>query len=422
MEPTLNVYGWVVLVSLLGFWALGLVMRWLDRRNFARQRPPGLERVYDEEQYARARSYTGVRSRFGALVATFDLIVLLAFWGLGGFGWLDETVRSLADRWFGGHPIAIGLGFVGALGVGQALLALPFQVWSTFVIEERFGFNRTTLRTFVVDLIKGALVGVVLGTPLLAAVLAFFHYGGPQAWLWAWLFVTVFVVAVQYVVPTWIMPLFNKFEPLEDGELRERLTEYAEEVEFPLQEVFVIDGSRRSNKANAFFTGFGKRKRIALFDTLVESHTVPELLAVLAHEVGHYKKKHLVIGMALSIVQTGFMLWLFGTAIRQEGLFRAFGVGQPSVWAGMVFFGLLMAPLGLVLGPLASYISRRHEFQADRWAVETTGHAKELVSALLKLSTDNLAHPTPHPLRVAMEYSHPPLLVRIGAIEELEPS
>ena len=296
------------------------------------------------------------------------------------------------------------------------LIDLPFRYHSTFVIDERFGFNKTTRRTFWLDALKGLALGVVLGTPLLAAILFFFERAGARAWLWCWGITALFTLVVQLLAPTWIFPLFNKFKPLEEGELRRAVLAYAAKVQFPLEGLFVIDGSRRSTKANAFFTGFGKRKRVALFDTLVAQHPVEELVAVVAHEIGHYKKGHILQGLVLAILQSGVVFYLLSLFLGRAELFAAFGVAQPSTHAGLIFFSLLYTPLELVLSLGMQAFSRRNEFQADAYARATTGEAERLVSALKGLSADSLANLTPHPLYVTLHHSHPPLVERIRAL------
>ena len=354
------------------------------------------------------------RTLFGLVHDLVSLTTLLGFWQLGGFGWLDRLSRGAELG-----PIPTGLLFVGALVVGSTALGLPFQLYSTFVIEERFGFNRTTGRTFVLERVKGLALGVVLGGGLLAAVLFFFEWAGPLAWLWCWGAVTVFALTAQFVAPTWIMPLFNRFNPLDGGDLKDALLDYARSAEFPLDGIWVIDGSRRSAKANAFFTGFGSRKRIALFDTLIEKQTTPELVAIVAHEVGHYKRRHILKGMALSVAHTGALFWLLSLFLDQQGLFDAFSVSEPSVHAGLVFFGLIFTPIELVLSVLVNLMSRRYEFEADAFAADTTGSAEPMITALKKLSADSLANLTPHPLQVFLHHSHPPVLQRITALRAL---
>jgi STE24 endopeptidase len=264
---------------------------------------------------------------------------------------------------------------------------------------------------------KGVLLAILLGTPLLAGVLAFFEYAGPNAWWYCWIAVTLYMLGVQFIAPTWIMPLFNKFTPLEDGELKSAILNYAGSINFPIENVYVMDGSRRSSKSNAFFTGFGRHRRIVLFDTLIRQHTVGELLAVLAHEMGHYKKKHILQSMVLGILQMGVMLYLLSVFISYQGLFDAFYMPHKSVYAGLIFFGMLFSPLGFFIGIFMQMLSRRNETEADRFSVETTGAPDAMAAALKKLSMHNLSNLLPHPLYVFLNYSHPPVLERIKAIQ-----
>ena len=407
----MNIYAWVVLVALLGELALSVVTSLLNVRAMSPTVPDEFRPTFNDETYARSQAYTRTRTRFGLAHEAVSLIVLLLFWQLGGFGWLDQLCRGV-----GLGLIPTGLLFIGTLVVGSTLVGLPFQIYSTFVIEERFGFNRTTGRTFVLDRLKGLALGAVLGGALLAAVLFFFDWAGPLAWLWCWGAVTGFMLTAQFVAPTWIMPLFNTFSRLDSGELKEALLDYARSTRFPLDGISVIDGSRRSAKANAFFTGFGSRKRIALFDTLIEKQTTSELVAIVAHEVGHYKRRHILKGLALSLAHTAALFWLLSLFLDRPGLFDAFAVAEPSVHAGLVFFGLLFTPIELVLSVLVNSYSRRHEFEADAFAADTTGSAEPLVTALKKLSADSLANLTPHPLQVFLHHSHPPVLQRIAAL------
>ena len=296
------------------------------------------------------------------------------------------------------------------------MITLPFSIYHTFVIEERFGFNRTTPRTFLVDSIKGLGLAALLGAPLLSGMLALFEYAGYHAWIYCWIAVTVFSLILQYVAPTWIMPLFNKFTPLEPGELKEAILNYARSVNFPIKNVFVMDGSKRSSKSNAFFTGFGRNKRIALFDTLIEKHTVPELIAVLAHEIGHHKKKHILQGTIINIIHTGVLFFVLSIFLSSPGLYDAFYMGQQSIYSGILFFGLLYTPLEMMLSVIMHALSRKNEYEADRFAAETIQHPQHLIEALKKLHAGNLSNLMPHPFYVFLNYSHPPLLQRIRAI------
>ncbi len=407
----MNAYAWIILFAVLAEYLLNLVGNRLNLSSLEPGLPSEFQDSYDDAKYAKSQEYTRVKTRFGMLVTTIDLAVLLVFWLAGGFAWLDVWTRG-----FELGEITTGLLFIAVLGVAAKLLSLPSSLYSTFVIEQRFGFNRMTLRTFWMDELKGLALTLLIGGPLLAAILWLFGTLGDTAWLWCWAVTTAFTLVAMFVAPTWIMPLFNKFTPLEDGELRRAILDYAGSVSFPLEGIFVIDGSKRSSKANAFFTGFGKNKRIALYDTLIEGQSTQELVAVVAHEIGHYKRKHILKSLGLGLAHFGVLFWLLSFFLQSEGLFAAFGVTEPSVHAGLLFFTLLFTPIELVLSILMSMFSRKNEFEADAFAAETTSHPEELISALKKLSLENLSNLTPHPFYVWLHYSHPPVMQRIDAL------
>jgi STE24 endopeptidase len=300
----------------------------------------------------------------------------------------------------------------------KAILSLPFAIYHTFVIEERFGFNKTKIKTFVADIAKGLSLAVLLGGPLLAGILWFFSVAGDHAWWLCWIGVSLFMLAVQFVAPTWIMPIFNKFTPLENSPLRTAIFDYARGIQFPLENVFVMDGSRRSTKPNSFFTGFGKHKRIVLFDTLIKDHTDDELVSVLAHEVGHYKKKHTLSGTILSLLQMGLMLYILSLFIGNPVLSQALGATEGSFHMGVLAFMLLYSPLSMVLGLIMNAVSRKNEFTADRYAGEHYD-PEPLKKALKKLSVNHLSNLTPHPVYVFFHYSHPPLLQRLKALDKI---
>lgn len=412
----MNIYAVIILVALVVNYLVDLISDMLNLRALRQPLPEEFRDVFDESKYQKAQEYTRVRTRFGLLTSTVSLLILLTFWFAGGFNWVDQFVRE-----FGYGTIVTGLLFVGILILVQSIISLPFSIYSTFVIEERFGFNKTRPATFAADRLKGLALTILLGGPLLAGVIAIFEYLGAQAWIYAWIVVILFTLFVQFIAPTWIMPLFNKFTPLENGELKQAILRYAEKVSFPLRGIYKIDGSRRSSKSNAFFTGFGRNKRIALFDTLIENHSVRELVAVLAHEIGHYKKKHIPKNMIISFLHTGVMLWLLSLFIRVPGLHEAFFMEDISVYAGLLFFGLLYSPIEMILSVVMQVFSRKHEFEADRYAADTTGDPESMVSVLKKLSADNLSNLTPHPFHVFLNYSHPPVLQRIRAIRAGQP-
>ncbi|MFV1980262.1 MAG: M48 family metallopeptidase [Rhodothermia bacterium] len=407
----MNLVGWIVLAALVIDYVLGLVATVLNLRALDPILPADFADSYDEDEYRRSQLYTREKSRLGLVSDTAGLVALLGFWFVGGFEVVDQLARSL-----GYGEIVTGIIFILSLVILQSILGLPFSIYRTFILEKRFEFNKTTAATFVADLVKSLTLGAVIGVPLLAIVLAIFVYGGPLAWLYCWIVLVLFMLVMQYLAPTLIMPLFNKFETLEDGPLRTAILGYAEGAEFPLNNVFRMDGSKRSAKSNAFFTGFGKNKRVVLFDTLIEQHEPDEIVAIVAHEVGHYKKRHIIQGMLVSVAHSGLMLYLLSLVLSSSELYEAFFVTHPSIHTGFVFFGLLFSPVEMLLSIGMNAWSRRNEFEADRFAISTTGGSSALVKAMKKLSTSNLANLTPHPLYVRLYYSHPPMIERIGAM------
>ncbi|MEO5714240.1 MAG: M48 family metallopeptidase [Luteolibacter sp.] len=405
----------IILVGLFVLWKLEFAATLLNLKAFPESVPKGFEDVMDSEKLDKARAYLRAHAQFGIIESTASLAVMLIFWSLGGFGWLDGWARSL-----GHSEVVTGLIFLTVLLVGQSLVGIPFSIYDTFVIEEKFGFNRSTFATFVMDRIKGMILGAIIGLPLAAAVLWIFG-NVPNAWLWAWVTVTAFQLILTYLAPSLIMPLFNKFTPMPDGDLKNAIEALGVKCGFPLTGVFVMDGSKRSTKANAFFTGLGKQKKIALFDTLVDKSTQPELIGVLAHEIGHYRCGHIKQRLVVGIVQMAVIFFLLGLATDPDGkfarlLFDAFGVKQISPHAGLVFFSILLEPVSKLLSVAANAWSRKHEFEADAYAAKVTGDGEALGDALKKLSADHLSHPSPAALRVWLDYSHPPLLQRLEAL------
>jgi len=407
----MNTVAWIIAASLLGEYILGLIADALNFRTLSRPLPREFDGLFDSGAYAKSQEYTKARTMFGMWSAAWNVALVLAFWFAGGFERLDSLVRG-----WGMGTIPSGLAYIGILLICRGLLTLPWSLYSTFVIEERFGFNKTTAGTYVTDLLKGFGLAVVLGGPLLCAVLWLFEDAGTWAWFYCWMTTVLFTLTVQFVAPAWIMPLFNKFTPLEEGELRERIVSFAESVKFSLRNVFVIDGSKRSGKSNAFFTGFGKNKRIALFDTLIRQHTVDELVAVLAHEIGHYKMRHILQGMIISILHSGIVLYVFSLLLDRKELYDAFLMSRQSLYAGLIFCGMLVSPVEFVISLFLHALSRKNEFSADRFAADTTGRPSIMVDALKKLSLNNLSHLTPHSFYVFLNYSHTPVLERIRAL------
>jgi len=404
----MNIIGFIILSTLIFEFSLNLIADILNLKVLSEKLPEEFQDVYDAKTYRKSQAYMRVNTRFGWITSIFDLSIMLFFWFSGGFQFLDVIVRN-----WNHHAIWNGLIYIGFLMFFRTVLSLPFNIYATFVIEERFGFNKTTPATYIKDLFKELALSIIIGGPLLAGILAFFQYGGNLAWLYCWIATTIFSLIIQFIAPTWIMPLFNKFTPLEEGELRNQITTYAKSVNYPLAGVFVMDGSRRSTKSNAFFTGFGKNKRIALFDTLISKHTIKEIVAILAHEIGHFKKKHILINMAIGIIHTGIIFFLISLFLTQKILFEAFYVQEMSVYTGLLFFGMLYSPVELILSLFMNILSRKNEYQADNFAAGTMGESIHLITALKKLSVNNLSNLTPHPFYVFLTYSHPPLMKRI---------
>ncbi len=403
------------LAALLGvviLYHLELITALLNLAQFRKALPAPLRALYDDDKLERCREYHLRGTQVDIAQDSLMLAALLAFWLAGGFGWLHGWALSLKLNavWTGVVTLAV-------LFFSRHLLALPFSLWQTFRVESEFGFNRTTPTTFIADQLKSLLLLAVLGLPLLALVLWFFE---TQKWAaaWAWLSVAAFSLLMTWLSPRLIMPLFLRFEPLPAGPLRDAILALAARLHFPVAEVSVVDGSRRSSKANAFFAGFGRHKRIALYDTLVESHGQDELLAVLAHEIGHAKRGHVPKHLVMGLLESALMFAALGFALQSPGLFAAFGVAGQPVGLGLVFFSIIYQPVSLLISLAASALSRRHEFEADAYAREAMGSAVPLVTALQKLSTGHLAHPQPHPLSVRLHHSHPPLAQRLAALQK----
>jgi STE24 endopeptidase len=405
-----NPYFTLILCTVLLAFVLETISSLLNVKALQPQPPAELAGIYDAEKYAKSQQHTREGTRSDLIADSIKLLVFLGFWLLGGFAWWEQLSRS-----FGYGSIVTGLIFIGGLAVASSLVSLPFELYDTFVLEAKYGFNKTTLSTFITDRIKGAVLGSLIGGGILSLVLWIFEKL-PNAWLYAWGAVTVITLAMTYIGPKWIMPLFNKFTPLADGELKQSIAAVAKRCDFPFAEISVMDGSKRSNRGNAFFAGFGKTKIIALFDTLIEKHTVPELTAVLAHEIGHFKRKHIVQRLVVGIWQIGLLFFLLGLMLNNEKLSAAFGIATPTVAVSLVLFTFLYEPVQFLFGVFSSIWSRKHEYEADAYAADAMDGPETLMSGLKKLSADNLTNLTPHPVHVFLHYSHPPLSQRLAAL------
>jgi STE24 endopeptidase len=400
----------VIIGILLLEYILETVLDILNARRFDDPVPEELQNLYDAAQYKKSQAYKKTNFRFGLFSSAISLLLILGFLIFGGFAWVDGMAMGLSD-----HPVLQALIFFGIIFLGSDLLSTPLSYYHTFVIEERFGFNKSTPALFITDKLKGWGLMALFGGGILALIMGFYQWAGTHFWLYAWGVIALFTIFMNLFYSRLIVPLFNKQEPLEDGSLKRRIEAYARNVGFELKNIFVIDGSKRSTKANAYFSGFGREKRIALFDTLIDDLEEEEIVAVLAHEVGHYKKNHIIFNLLASMALTGLTLFILSLFINNPELSLAIGVERPSFHAALLSFALLYSPISELTGLVMNYFSRRFEFQADRFARETY-QADPLITSLRKLSRKNLSNLTPHRAYVFMHYSHPPLVERIRAL------
>ncbi|MBN3039034.1 MAG: M48 family metallopeptidase [Candidatus Omnitrophica bacterium] len=412
----MNVYLIIILSILIAEYVLEVFVERLNLRSASGLLPSEFQGYYDAQKYRKAQEYLKDNTRFKIIKSSFFTAVIVVFILRGGFNLVDKFARSFALG-----PIATGLVFAGVLLLGLKFIGVPFSVYHTFVIEEKFGFNRSSVKTFVLDFIKSLFLGAIIGGLVFSVVLWFFGKAGPWAWAYCWVAVTFFQFFLVFIAPIVILPLFNKYIPLEEGELRSAIEEYADSQDFKIKGIFKMDASRRSSKSNAFFTGFGRFRRIALFDTLISKHTVEELVSVLAHEIGHYKKKHIIRQLGLTIFTNGLMFYVLSLFIKNSGLFAAFKMEYLSNYASLFFFAFLYTPISLIFSVMHNVISRRHEYEADAYVLSTYKKPEAFVEALKKLSVDNLSNLTPHPIKVFFDYSHPPVLQRIQAIRKIRP-
>ena len=389
----------------------GQALEYLNLKALRQDIPEEIASFYDKEKYLQSLAYHREQTRFSFLTSAFGFVVSFGMLLFGGFGWTDALLRPYFS-----HEIPLALGFFAVIIIGSDLLTLPFQWHSTFGIEEKYGFNKTTVKTFVMDKLKGYLLGSLIGGALLALLIVSINRIGPGFWVWFGLLAAAFVLFMNMFYTTLLLPLFNKLTPLGEGELKTAIEDFAKKVNFPLDNIFIMDGSKRSKKANAFFSGIGKKKKIVLFDTLIENHTTEELVAVLAHEVGHYKKKHIVWGYVLSVAQIFLMLFILSLMVFNQDLSLALGGQVQAIHLNLIAFMILFSPISGITGLFASMYSRKNEFEADAYAKNTFSGAA-LARALKKLSVDSLSNLYPHPAYVFFHYSHPPLLKRLEAIK-----
>ena len=403
---TASILFYIIIIILVFSFIIDKILDSLNAKHYDDPIPEELSDVYDQEEYQKSQNYKKVNDRFSSITSFISLIVTLAFFFLDGFAFVDKWVRTFSD-----NNIIIALIFFGSIMFVSDILNTPFSYYHTFVIEEKFGFNKTTVKTFILDKLKGWFMSAVLGGLLLSIIIWFYDSTGSNFWLYAWGIVAAFAFFMNMFYARLIVPLFNKQTPLTEGTLKTKIEDYAQKVGFTLDKIFVIDGSKRSTKANAYFSGFGSEKRVTLYDTLINDLEEDEIVAVLAHEVGHYKRKHIVFNLIASILTMGFTFWLLSLFIGSALLSEALNVSTPSFHIGLIAFGILYSPISEITGLIMNFISRKFEYQADDYA-KNTYKATPLISGLKKLSKNNLSNLTPHPAYVFAHYSHPTLLQR----------
>lgn len=402
----------VIYILIIGGFFFSYIIETLNLKNLKSDIPPEFQGYYDQEKYDKSQLYLKTNTKAGLIHGAVSMVLLVLFIALNGFNYVDILVRDITS-----NPILLGLLYIGIFAVLSYLSNLPFQIYNTFVIEEKFGFNKTTPKTFLIDQIKGILMSVILGGIVLSVILWFFENFN-YAWVWVLIFVVGFQLFMMFIAPVTIMPLFNKFEPLEEGNLKSEIEAFAKKEDFKLSGLFRMDGSKRSTKANAYFTGFGKFRRIVLFDTLIQRQSTEELVAILAHEIGHYKEKHIFKTLIVSIISTALTFYIFSLFMKNPEIFKAFHMDNISIYASFIFFGIFYSPISALFSLYSLYLSRKHEFEADDYAKRKYGHSRELSTALKKLSVDNLANLYPHPLKVFFEYTHPPIIKRVKVLEK----
>ena len=405
---------YIILLIIVAGYVIDRYIGYLNTTRWSDRLPEEVKGIFDEEKYARQQAYQRQNYRFGLVSSGLNFLLILAMLLFSGFSFVNDLAAAVSV-----HPVVWALLFFGILLLAAEFINLPLGIYDTFVIEEKYGFNRTSPKTFLLDKLKGWLLSALLGGGLLSLIIWIYNSTGGWFWLVAWGTLAVFSIFMSMFYSQIIVPLFNKQTPLPDGELRDAISSFAASVGFRIDNIYVIDGSKRSSKANAYFTGLGSKKRIVLYDTLIEEMTTGEIVAVLAHETGHYRKKHVVQGLVLGLLQTGLLLFLFSVFVESPGISRALGVNEPNFHIGLVAFSILYSPVSMVTGILLNMLSRRNEYQADAFAASNFS-AGPLISALKKLSVRNLSNLTPHPAYVFFNYSHPPLLKRLEHLKKLE--
>lgn len=406
-----NTFFYLIIIFPVAGYITERYLEHLNSGTWSDKLPDQLKGICPDEDYRKSQLYDKDNKKLSFWSSSFNLIVILAMIILGGFAFLDDAARNISQ-----NMIIVALVFFGITGLASDLINIPFSCFDTFVIEKKYGFNTMTIRTYISDHLKSWLIALIVGAPVLGLITWFYYKTGSLFWIYAWILITVFSVFMNFFYSELIVPLFNKQTPLQEGSLRDKIEDFAVKTGFKLNNIFVIDGSRRSTKSNAYFSGFGKKKRIVLFDTLINEMTENEIVAVLAHEIGHYRKKHVLTGIVFSVILTGLMLFLFSLVADNPELSLALGAEEPGFHLGLIVFGILYSPLSLAIGLISNIISRKHEFEADKF-VRDNNYGPALSDALKKLSVKNLSNMMPHPLYVFFHYSHPPLLQRLEKLK-----
>jgi STE24 endopeptidase len=402
-----------IIISILSLdFIVGQILDYLNIKNQKKELPDEVKGLYEIDKYNKALNYQNANYKFDLLSSSFSFLLIMAVIISDFFGKLNNILRKDIE-----NPVLLALAFFGILFIISDILNLPFSLFKTFVIEEKFGFNKTTIKTFIIDKIKGYFIGAIIGGGVISILLFLIITLGQGFWVWFWIIISILLISINMFYTSLIVPLFNKLKPLEQGELRSAIEEYSKKISFSLDNIFVIDGSKRSSKANAYFSGIGMKKKIVLSDTLISNHSKEELVAVLAHEVGHFKKKHIIKGLILSILQIGLMLFILSLFIFNPKMSEALGDNQLAYHLNLIAFGILYTPISHVTGMFMNAVSRKNEYEADKFAA-TTYNGKSLQEALKKLSIDNLSNLTPHPAYVFVHYSHPPLVERLKALDK----
>ena len=405
MEPS-TLFNILITILLIKF-VIDSVLNHLNAKHFNDTLPNDVSDVYEINEYQKSQTYKRTNHNFSKITSFFSLITTLLFFFFNGFSIVDEIARG-----FSNNIIIITLIFFGIIIVGSDIISIPFSLYKTFIIEEKFGFNKVTKKIFFLDKIKGLLMTIILGGSILSIITWFYEFTGDYFWIYSWLLISAFSIFLNMFYSKLIVPLFNKQTILEEGDLKNDIIKYVNSVGFKAHDIYVLNGSKRSTKANAYFSGFGNQKRITLYDTLINDLENDEIVAVLAHEVGHYKRKHIFYNLTLSIILTGFALFVLSLFIKTPLLSLALGVSHPSFHIGLIAFGILYSPVSQILGVFMNYMSRKFEYQADNYA-KNTFSASPLISSLKKLSKNSLSNLTPHYLYVFFHFSHPTLLDRI---------